>query len=264
MNKNTVKKLFGLLLTSLIVFAAQAFAGGTAAYASDVVNKRSISVSGTYTVKVAPDIAYIDIAVRTFNVDAIKAQDENKNKMNRVMDQLKKLGIQEKDIRTVDYRIQPRYEWTNIEIKNNQGTIESKREQILVGYEVINNIKVTVNDLQKIGTILDLTVKEGINEANNITFDLSEATKTAKYLEALKGAVKNGEEKAKTIAGLYGISLSVPSVINESEAYFPSPIRYTGLEKASGGGVAYNEGSSTPISGGEMEIRANVSIIYEY
>ncbi|MED4354636.1 SIMPL domain-containing protein [Schinkia azotoformans] len=256
MMKHKIKKTVLFLFVSFLTFASYAFSESNTAYANEGnFTKKTISVSGAYTVKVAPDIAYIDIAVNTLDVDAKKAQEINTENMNKVMDQLKKMGIQDKDIRTVDYRIQPRYEWINV---------ETKREQKLLGYEVTNNIKVTINDFQKIGNIIDMTVKEGVNEVNNIAFGLSEAKKTEKYLEALKGAVNDGKIKAENIASMYGIKLSIPSMITEAGSYIPSPINYAGLQKASLGGTSFDTIESTPISGGEMEIRANINIVYEY
>ncbi|WP_017754356.1 SIMPL domain-containing protein [Calidifontibacillus oryziterrae] len=264
MTIGTMKKIIGIVVMAILFITLNSLTSSTNAYANESeLSKKTISVNGEYSVKVAPDIAYIDIAVNTFNEDAKKAQELNKHQMNKVMEQLKNLGLEEKDIRTTDYRIQPRYEWKNVEKKNNQGGIETIREQILIGYEVINNIRVTVNDFQKVGTIIDTTVKEGANKINNIAFGLSDAVKTKKYLEALKGAVQNGKSKAEYIASIYGISLTVPAVISESGAYLPSPINY-GMEKVSASGVSYDSVSSTPISGGEMEIRANVNIIYQY
>lgn len=253
------------LLICFLTLSTLALTGSHSAYASESeLMKRTISVSGAYTVKAAPDIAYINIAVNTFDVDAEKAQEKNKINMNKVMGKLTSLGIEDKDIQTVDYRIQPRYEWKNVETKNGQGEIETKRVQILLGYDCMNTIKVTVNDFQKIGSIIDITVKEGINEVNNIAFSLSEAAKNQKYLEALKGAVENGKRKAEFIASIYGISLTTPAVINESGINMPSPIIYNGLETISKATESYGIAEGTPISGGEMEISANVMIVYQY
>lgn len=265
MKKGIAKKATGLLMICTLMIGTVVFTGqNTTAYASeDDTAKRAISVNGTYSVKVTPDIAYIDMAVKTFDADAKKAQEDNKNKMNNVMEQLKNLGLEDKNIRTVDYIIQPRYEWKNVENKNTEGTTETKSEQILLGYDVTNNIKVTVEDLQKVGNVIDVTVQEGINDANNIAFGLSEKTKTEKYLEALKGAVENAKSKAEVIATVYGIILSVPFSINENGAYFPSPIMY----KTAGASVStatYDRAAATPISGGEMEISANVNVVYQY
>jgi len=264
--KSLIKKSLAYILITLLSFIA--VVGGAvmpnnvrAAEAEKVV--RTISISGSYVVKVAPDIAYIDISVKTFHADVVKAQEENRVKMNNVMNQLKKLEIEDKDIRTVDYRIQPRYERKKVESTNELGTVETKNEQVLVGYDVINSIKVTVQDLQKVGKVVDVTVKEGVNEANQIAFGLSETTKNQKYLEALKGAVENGKAKAETIASVFGINLGIPASISEAGAYFPSPIIYKAMG-SSGGVAAYDTAESTPISGGEMEIRANVNIVYEY
>lgn len=260
-----IKKTACLLLTSVLTMGIITFAGqNNTVYASEGENnKKSISVNGTYSIKVTPDIAYIDIAVKTFDADAIKAQEDNKDKMNKVIEELKKLEIEDTNIRTIDYVIQPRYEWKNvIENKSEKGS-ETRSVQTLLGYDVINNIKVTVTDLQKVGNVIDVTVQEGVNEANNISFGLSEKTKTEKYLQALKGAVENAKSKAEVIASVYGITLSLPSSISESGTYFPSPVSINKTFGISSVSMSDSK-AATPISSGEMEITSNVNVVYEY
>lgn len=226
--------------------------------------KSSISVSGSNTVKISPDIAYVTVGVETFSKDPKTAQQENKEKMDKAYNRLMILGIEKKDIQTVNYSINPRYEWENIEAKGEKGEIIRKGERVLKGYDVKNRVKITVRNLNLVGKVIDITVEEGVNKANSVSFDLSKEKREEKYLEALKGASENAMKKAEMIAEVYGIELGKPFKINEGGSYIPSPVRDYAYSKTAAMGMDEADSVQTPISAGQMEIRANVNVVYHY
>lgn len=252
MKNNIMKIAVSILAVACLVLGAVVFSSAPAPVsaatdgAQDDAN--TIQVSGTYKIKVAPDIAYLSIGVSTIAEDTKTAQQDNKVKMNQVYNRLKALGIAEKDIKTTQYNIYPRYEWKN-------------GESILEGYEVNNMIQVTVRNLDLVGTVLDMTVEEGVNKANSVSFGLSDEISKANYLEALKKAVGDARDKAQAIASVYGIQLGKPSHIVEGGYYIPSPIVRKDLAD---GAVAEESAAPTPIAPGELEIQAQVSVVYEY
>lgn len=231
------------------------------AAAREEQSKNAISANGSHAVKVAPDIAYISIGVETFSKDPKEAQKENSEKMDKVYKKLQSLGIEEKDIKTSNYNIHPRYEWNEIEATPQKGVVERKSNRILIGYEVNNMVTVTIRDLDKVGAVLDATVEAGVNEANSVSFGLSKEKSEKQYLEALKKAVTNAKMKAEAMASVYGITLGKPSNIIESGAYAPEAIKFRFTAEMNAGKMQDN---ATPISPGEMEIRANVNVVYEY
>ncbi len=265
--KNFSKSILAIVmvfvLTVGVMFVSSVFTSVQVTAEEKVEERNTIGVSGSYTVRVSPNIAYITVGINTFAVNPKDAQNENKAKMDGVFNKLVELGIEDKDIQTTNYSINPRYEWKDIEEKNTEGMVIRRNERILVGYDVNNTIKITVRDLAKTGDVIDITVDEGVNRANQVAFGISDDVKSEKYLEALKGAVENAKAKADTIASVYGVELGVPFNITEGSSYIPSPIyrNYDSVAKVS---VAAEESVSTPISAGEMEISANVSVLYKY
>jgi hypothetical protein len=160
---------------------------------------------------------------------------------------LASLGIKKDKIKTVNYNISPRYDY-----KNNVAT--------LAGYNVINSIRVTVNDLKKVSDVLDMTVKEGVNQSNSISFGVTDEERDRLYLQALSQAVSNAKEKANTIAAAAGIAISKPAnIIEGSSAHFVQP-NYRAMDMAK----MASETAPTPISEGELMIEANVTVIYDY
>jgi uncharacterized protein len=217
-----------------------------AADSSDKPTKRTLNVSGQGTVKVAPDIAYITLGVITEDTDAKAAQQENATTMDKLVSEVKASGIKSEDIKTVNYSIYPKYDY-------NKDTGASK----IIGYTVTNSVQVTVRDMKKVGSVIDLAANTGANITNNISFALSDYDKY--YNEALKKAVATTKKKADTIAAAVGISIKLPVSITESGA--PAPTVYGVANYAMKADMA---GASTPVESGTIEVQANVSMTYEY
>ena len=144
--------------------------------AEQVRERKTITVQGSSSITAAPTIAYVSIGVTTFNKNAATAQGENAVKMDRVYKTLASMGIKKDKIKTVNYNISPRYDY-----KNNVAT--------LAGYNVVNSISVTVTDLKKVSDVLDMTVKEGVNQSNSISFGVTDEERDKLYLQPFSQAV---------------------------------------------------------------------------
>lgn len=235
------------VLIMIALFSAILTTGAPAFSAEQVKERKTITVQGASSVTAAPTIAYVSIGVTTFNKNAATAQGENAVKMDRVYKTLASLGIKKDKIKTLNYNISPRYDY-----KNNVAT--------LAGYNVINSIRVTVMDLKKVSDVLDMTVKEGVNQSNSISFGVTDEERDRLYLQALSQAFVNAKEKANTIATAAGITISKPAnIIEGSSAHFVQP-NYRAMDMAK----MASEAAPTPISEGEMTIGANVTVIYDY
>lgn len=237
-----------LLVAAALLFALLGSSGYTPVKAADEnqPTKRTINVSGQGIVNAAPDIAYISLGVVTEDKDAKVAQSTNAASMDKVVSQIKAAGIKAEDIKTVNYNIYPKYDYN-----------KTSGESRIIGYSVNNTIKVTVRDISKTGAMIDLAAQNGINTSNGISFGLSDTEKS--YNEALKKAVEAAKAKAEAMAGIYGITLKMPVNITENGSYAPV-YSYSAYEaKADMNGVA-----TTPVESGTLEIRANVSLVYEY
>lgn len=246
--KNKFLTAAGLLIAAALLFAMLGSLSYAPVKAADEnqPTKKTINVSGQGTVNAAPDIAYITLGVVTEDKDAKVAQSNNAASMDKVVSQIKAAGIKSEDIKTVNYSIYPKYDYNK-----DSGTSR------IVGYSVNNTVQVTVRDIAKTGSIIDLATENGINTSNSISFGLSDTKKF--YNEALKKAVEAAKEKAEVMAGIYGITLKMPVNITENGSYTPV-YNYPAYEaKADMAGAP-----TTPVESGTLEIRANVSLVYEY
>lgn len=234
-----------LLMVSLITASCSA-AGQIASDANDILQvKNTITVQGTASITATPTIAYVNIGVATFNKEAAIAQSDNAGKMDQVYKALDSLGISKDKIKTVSYYISPRYDYSNNISK-------------LAGYDVTNAIQVTVMDLTKVSQVLDMTVKQGVNQANSISFGITDKENDEIYLEALAEAVANAKGKANALAAAAGLTVTNPLQIIEGSQNNVIPIYSYAADSAKAGDIA------TPISGGELTVEANVTLVYGY
>jgi len=207
--------------------------------------KNSITVQGTSTITASPTIAYVNIGVVTFSKNADEAQSGNAEKMGMVYKTLSSIGIGKDKIKTVTYNISPRYDY-----KNNVA--------VLAGYNVTNAILVTVTEMKKVSKVLDMTVKQGINQSNSITFGITDQEYNGIYIKALSEAVSDAKAKAASIAAAADVRISKPVNIIEGSPARVAPSGYRMIDSAK------MEMGATPVSGGEIKIEANVTVIYNF
>ena len=163
------------------------------------------------------------------------------------MNSLKAGGIAENDIQTVRYSIYPINEW-NPDLQRSEPK----------GFRVENIVRVTIRDLDTVGAVIDGAVDGGANSINSIQFALSDPE--AAYLQALELAVKNAQGKAKVIATAANVTLGEPSRI--TEGYTSIATRSDMVMEAAAYGAKAD--MPTSISGGELTIRASVSMDFNF
>lgn len=242
------KPVFGialLLFVSLLAGSCSA-TGQIAPDAGKTLQiNNTITVQGASSITVTPTIAYVNIGVATFDKEAAIAQNDNAEKMDKVYKALENLGISKDKIKTVTYNISSRYDYSN-----NIST--------LAGYDVINGIQVTVMDLKKVSDVLDMTVKQGVNQANSISFSITDQERDEFYLQALSEAVADAKGKASALAAAAGLTVTDPLQIIEGSTDNVVPIYSYSYD------AVKEDAAATPISGGELEVEATVTLVYGY
>ncbi len=230
-------KLF--LLVSILVLGS--LLAACSPVASPAAETRSLSVSGTGTVYLTPDIAYIYVGVETHDADVSKALADNNVQAQAVVDALKNLGVAPEDIQTSNFSI-----WS-MEDYDEMGQPYTK-------YVVTNNVYITVRDLSNLGTLLSTVVASGANTINSISFDVSD--KAAAQSEARQKAMDNAVALAEELASIGGVRLGDIQTLSYSE-YYPSY-----YASGMGGGSASAPNASVPIQVGQLEISVTVNVTY--
>ena len=212
------------------------------------VLQNTISVSSEGTVKVKPDMVYINVGVQTENKSSKVGQQENTTKMNKVMQVLKELKIADLDIKTSQYTIYP------IETYS-----EKDQRPYVTGYRVINTLELTIRDISKVGAVIDGVTANEANSVSNIRFTVADPDKY--YLQALQNATVKAKAKADALAKQFGIKIGLPAQINETSGGYNPPIIYSQMDSLKS---SQEVAPITKISSGELEIKASVGLVYTY
>ncbi len=244
--KTIVVGLFSILIVATVffmIFAAMNELKQSRYIGQDIEGKNSITISGLGKIEAKPDIGVVNLGVVSQATTVAPAQKENTDKMNKITKAMKDLGIEEKDLKTANYNIYPRYDY-------NDG------RQRLIGYEVNQSLEVKIRDLDKVGQILSKAAELGANQVGslNFTFDDPEDLK----VQARKKAINNAKEKANVLAGQLNVKLIRILGFSESSNGYEPPIYYSEKALGIGGGGAVSD-----VQVGQNEITANVTITYE-
>jgi uncharacterized protein YggE len=219
--------------------AQQATPEGTDAMSQD---GRSITVNGRGTVTIAPDSASIVVGVDVTGETLVAAQQDSAERMTTVLETLTEAGIPEDQIQTVDYRINVINEYD-----------DNGRLKGVSGYQVSNQVQVTTDDIEGLGTLIDELVASGANTIYSINFFTSDATMAMSQARAL--AVADAKAKATELATAADVSLGQILTIAETSVV-GGPVAKVATESFD------MAGASTPIQSGSLQIVIDVTISF--
>ncbi|HSQ87273.1 SIMPL domain-containing protein [Romboutsia sp.] len=204
--------------------------------------ENTLTVYGEGVISTKPDLAIVRLGVVTQGNEASETQLENSKLANQLLNSLYDLGIPKEDIETLQYNIIPIYDYS-----------ESTKK--LVGYKVTHIFKIVVDDISKVGTVIDTSTKNGANTVLGVDFSIKYPN--VFYRNALQKAIINATKKAKKMSNCMNVELNMTplSICEERYSTYPS---YDSLK------VYATNGVPTPIQEGTIDIKAFVTMIYEY
>jgi uncharacterized protein YggE len=233
---------------AMLACIALILAQGSMARADNKEPFPQIFVSGQGSAELAPDMAMLQLTVNREAETARAALDANSAAMAEVIAALRKQGIEERDLQTSGFSIQPRYVYPS---SKNQGEERTPR---IVGYTVRNGLAVRVRDLEKLGAIIDKSVSLGVNEGGSIQFVNDDPTAAVEL--ARKHAVEDAMARAKTLASAAGVRLGRILEISE-QSYNPAPAPMMRAEMK-----ALAAADSVPVAAGENSYQVSVNMSF--
>lgn len=214
----------------------------------NTLNSTPFEVEGTGKASAAPDKAVINMGVTASGATVSEAQAKANESANAIISSLKTLGVEEKDIKTTNYSVNPNY--ANLTIGDNQR---------ISGYTVTQNLEVEV-PIDKANSAVDAATKAGANLVGGITFTLDDATEAKLKNEARAEAVAKAKASAQGLAKASGIKLG--NVINVRETFGGSPMPMMATNS-----VALDAKSEavppTNITPGENNVEVTVVLTYQ-
>src|SRR3989344_1325766 len=229
-------------------------------------HKFQITATGEGSVFLKPDIATVSLSVRTQAVSLADATAENNEKNNKVVEFLKAKGVEEKDIKTIGYNVNPQYLYDNRPCPLTSSPdgaafpCPPQRPPRIASYEVTNSLQVKVRNLNNIGAILNGATGAGANEDNGPSFSIDDETKVTEEARAL--AIDNAKENAKKVAAKLGVRLG--RIVGFSESgNGPYPVYMEAFGKGAAATMDVAAPSVPSIQPGENEVKVTVSVFYE-
>jgi uncharacterized protein len=205
---------------------------------------RILALVGTGEVKVRPDMALITLGVASRADTAREALSRNNTAMAEVIDYLKDSGIDDKDIQTSNFAVNPVYVYD----QNNQ------QPPKITGYEASNQVTVTIRKLPDLGLVLDQAVSKGSNQIYGIAFSVAEPEPLQDQARRL--AVADATRKAKLYAEAAGVTLGNITMISEQIAMPPVPV-YAKAQRMDAAAA------SVPVEAGEQLIQVQLNMSWE-
>lgn len=237
---NVNRKFYAALVAAVFLL-------GAALYASSKPEQTGITVTGTGIVTTKPDTASITLAVVTEEHEAASAAAKNAELMAAVTKAVLNCGIKAEDMATRNYNVyrQSRY---------NPQTGEQEEK----GYQVSNNLTVTVRNISETGKVIDAALKAGANQLSNVSFYTNDTTQA--YVQARKQAVMHAQDAARVLSESAGRKTGKLIFIEEfaNDSVYRNAVAFdTAMLKSS----AYEE--STPINPGDTEVSVTVKAVFE-
>jgi uncharacterized protein len=239
-------KTLSPVLIALSVGACAANPGpATAQMAPGSEQQPTIHVNANATVRHAPDVAVIALAVETFATTARAASTENAALMDRVLRAVRDQGVAREQIRTQRLELQPRYD-----------NRRDGGDPNIVGYRAVNQVTVRLHNVTGTGAVVDAAVGAGANRVTGIHFELNDPVSA--YHEALRNAIAKARAEAEVAAAALGQRLGEPVLVTTGGYHAPGPRPGFRAEAM----MAMDQSGAPPVEPGEVEVQATVSIAW--
>ena len=173
--------------------AAAAAVVATPALAANIdiaVQGPVVEITASETVQSEPDQANVGAGVTTRAMTAVQSMRDNAMRMDAVISRLKALGIAREDIQTSGVNLNAAFQYNN------------NRSPVFQGYDVTNQVSVTLRDIAKIGPTLDALVASGANNLNGPYF--SRKNDKPQRAQAREAAFKTADQQARDYAKMAG------------------------------------------------------------
>jgi uncharacterized protein YggE len=204
----------------------------------------SIRVTAEARVTAKPDRVQIDLGVVTHAATSQEASAENARQADAVLAAVRKALAGAGVLKTISYSLSPVYRY------------HPNAEPTADGYTASNVVQVTLDDLAKIGVVIDTATAAGANHVQDIAFTLRD--QDAVRAEALREAATRARAEAEVLAGALGLRVVRVLNVEENGGQFVA-LRVTASRVAAPAAAS----APTPVEAGTLEVTANVTLSVE-
>lgn len=201
---------------------------------------RSVTVSGTATLRVAPDRVSFTVGVETIAPSVLEAFKANNAKTNAVLAALKARGVQPQQMQT-----------SNLDIHTQQDPRDPEGRKL--GFRVANHVTVTREDPSTVSELLQAAVGAGANQAGGLRFFVAEPGR--QQARGLDLAFQSARAKAESLAGQSKRALGDVVCVSENAGFQPvnREMAFQSMAVAAGPGIET----------GSEELAFSVTVVFE-
>jgi len=236
-NRYATAALLAAFALGLVALAGCGQVGTTTTAAGAAAN--TVTASGAGTSQAVPDTAEMSFGVTTTSANAKTALDEASRSAAQIASAVKKQGIAGEDIQTQDVSVYPQ-------------TVNQSGKQVITGYQASLSVTVKVRDISKLGEVISAANAAGANDISGPTFTVADPAPAR--AKAIEEAVADARKSAEAMAKAAG--KSVGAVLNMSSSDAGQPVTF-------GASDAAGAAKSVPIQPGQLDITANVVVVFE-
>lgn len=201
----------------------------------------TVTASGLGKTTASPDTAEMTFGATAYSNDSRKALEEASKLSAAINAAVKDAGVTEEDIQTANVSVYPEYSY------------EGDKPSV-TGYRATVSVRAKIRDMASIGDVIGAASAAGANEINGPAFTLTDDEE--KRGEAIELAVADARVRAESMAKAAG--KKVGDVLSISEAGVNVPVLYDSVRT-----LAAGEALAVPIETGELEVTANVTVVFE-
>ncbi|MEJ2169739.1 MAG: SIMPL domain-containing protein [Desulfobacterales bacterium] len=241
-----MRKIF-MLLPAIFWFGFQpcAYAQSNPAENSTVA---SLTVRGSGEVSAAPDQAIVQLGAVFQGERAAEAQEQVNRVVSAILKAVKAVGIPGENISTTELTLVP------VQERAKRTSVQQTNLPRIVGYLATNVVRIEINDMNKIGDVIDAGIGAGANRLEGLSFQLKDDAVLRQ--KALRQAVLNAREKADSIADALNLRLGRILEITEEGVQAVRPqLRVQRMAVAAA--------ESTPVEPSRIQVSAAVIVGYQ-
>jgi uncharacterized protein YggE len=211
----------------------------------------TISVYGTGTVLVQPDVINMSITLRNVAQTTKKAQEEVSKMVKQVLKILKDANIEEKNINTASLNFSTEYDYYS----GRRNLVGQKAEQ-----RITFSIEGIKDDSEKASGIIDQLIQINGIELNQVNYGVKNTSEY--YIRSRELAFEKAEEKAKQYAQLSNLKLIKVLSITDQGMSQVSPMNNRLLLQMAKDELYAAADTSTIIPIGELEISTTIFAVF--
>ena len=257
----------GVLLFSASAIPSAAPAQQLSAAPVIVPGNAVLTVSGEGKVLQAPDVALFTAGVTTTGKTAAEALTANSAAMARVIAELRRAGIAERDIQTSNLSVEPVYSDPNREAamaarfsgEPYMAPPPDASVPRIVSYRASNSVSVRHRNLESFGRVIDTLAAAGANQINGPSFTLDNPDPALD--EARVQAVRQVRARAELYARAAGLRVVRILSLSEGGGYYSAPPVV--FARGVVAGAPPPPPPPAPVQPGELQMTVSVSALFE-